>query len=210
MNCLHTFELWDEYICSKCGIIDTTFQDLKKQDGDETYFWRPISYARMAFLEKTFDLLYDHHRGVPTTIIQLVHDRLPNPFVWKDVYTLTKKYGVAEYFISFPFLLGYKPTYPGTIIKQMIECGLLSQQLGFNKALNNMYTLFKLNQYHGYRTDWIPLKLSLETILKLDDTWEVICRSLNIPFLKTPIIERKIKKLIGINLDRVYFDNKTN
>lgn len=188
-NCWHDWSFQrGELVCTTCGLINL-HEQLFVVDRIVIYEFWPRTYLRRQYFDSLFNKITgkepleysDKHR------FEFIQE-MPDPCDWYQVYQQFKEYSLKDWWTCWNVfsycekLIDYKP------IHYKLLCYIDNHWENNERAkkkINVFYTLFKIVEMTECNVRWVPMKLRLIAITRLDEEWKEICHKLGWKFKPT-------------------------
>lgn len=194
-KCWHNWTyLNGDIVCKMCGLINTKLCVITPDRNVNFEFW-PRTYLRQQYFDALFNkitgrdpLLYSD-----TGRLELIKD-MPEPCDWYEVYQKFKEWSLKDWWICWNVFsycdkyIDYKP------IHYKLLCYVDNKWEDSNrskKKINVFYTLYKIVELTECSVRWVPMKLRLIALTRLDSEWKQICEKLGWKFIPT---SKKLEK----------------
>ncbi len=188
-GCWHDWVYYmGEFACKHCGIVNVKKQIIVSDKTLNYEFW-PRTYLRQQYFESLFNKITgkDPLEYSDTWRFKFVQE-MPEPCDWYQVYQKFKEWGLKDWWICWNVfswcekLIDYKP------IHYKLLCYVDNKwddSQRAKKKINVFYTLYKIVELTGCQVRWVPMKLRLIALSRLDSEWEQICAKLGWKFIPT-------------------------
>lgn len=188
-SCWHDWRFESgELVCTTCGLINKNEQFFVVEQSVNFEFW-PRTYLRQQYFNSLFNKISGREPldYSDTYRFELIKE-MPDPCDWYQVYQKFKEWQLKDWWICWNVfsycekLIDVKP------LHYKLLCYVDNQwedSKRCKKKMNVFYMLYKIVEMTGCEVRWVPMKLRLIAITRLDEEWKDICNKLGWKFIPT-------------------------